>query len=324
MRGLFYIPLILLACGAIPPAAAQSGIEGAENDADHVAKLSDDILWHLLLGDIAEVNTFRYTGAPKGSGKGNPMILYGYSFIPRKLDRSKKAPMVVMIHGGVHASHITGGPANAANITRELIEQGYVVVAPDYRGSTGYGAAYAKAIDYGGRENDDILGARSWMLERYPFIDPARVGLMAWSHGGMIALFNIFLHPEAFACAYAGEPVSDLLERRKYLKSMPQTITESAGEAAAGDDEEYRKRSPVTYAARLARPLLVHGNTNDETVHVVEVRHLVEALQAAGKQFEYKIYEAAPGGHHFNRIDTKLAVESRQEIYAFLRKYLKP
>ena len=290
--------------------------EGPANDLDHAVKVSDDVLWHLELDAIAEVRTFRYIG--------NGMILYGYSYIPKNLDRKQKAPLIVLIHGGVHSNHMTGGPANAANIVRELIERGYVVVAPDYRGSTGYGSAYAKAIDYGGKENDDILGARNWMIERYPFIDPARVGVVGWSHGGMIALFNIFLHPEAYACAYAGEPVSDLLERRKYLKSMPGTIAESAGEAAAKDDEEYRRRSPVTWAAKLDRPLLVHGNSSDETVHVVEVRRLVDALQAAGRDFQYKIYEAAPGGHHFNRIDTKLARESRAEIYEFLRKYLQP
>ena len=49
-----------------------------------------------------------------------------------------------------------------------------------------------------------MLGARKWMIERYPFIDSARVGLVGWSHGGMIALFNIFFHPDAYACAYAG------------------------------------------------------------------------------------------------------------------------
>jgi len=305
--------------------AQQAGsADNSENDLDHAVKVSDDVLWNLELGDIAEVRTFRYTGLPRAAAKGNPMILYAYSYIPKALDRGRKAPLIVLIHGGVHSSNITGGDANNATIVRELIEQGYVVVAPDYRGSTGYGPAYARAIDYGGKENDDVLGARNWMLERYSFLDPARVGLVAWSHGGMIALFNIFFHPEAYACAYAGEPVSDLLERRKYLKSMPQTMTESAGEAAAEDDEEYRRRSPVMWAAKLEKPLLVHGNTNDETVHVAEVQHLVDALKAAGRQFQYKIYDAAPGGHHFNRIDTKLARDSRAEIYAFLRQYLKP
>ena len=322
MRLVFLIAFGLSVMGTGSGQSADS--EGPENDLDHVVKVSDDTLWHLELGDIAEVRSFRYTGLPTGRGKGNPMILYAYSYIPKALNRKEKAPLIVLIHGGVHSNHMTGGPANAATIVRELVEQGYVVVAPDYRGSTGYGPAYAKAIDYGGKENDDVLGARDWMLDRYRFLDPARVGLVGWSHGGMIALFNIFLHPEAYACAYAGEPVSDLLERRKYLKSMPQTIAESAGEAAAKDDDEYRRRSPITWAAELNKPLLVHGNTNDETVHVVEVQHLVDALQAAGREFQYKIYDAAPGGHHFNRIDTKLARDSRAQIYAFLRTYLKP
>ena len=307
---------------------AQSGDE-LPADPLHAVKVSDDVLWHLKLGDIAEVSTFRYTGLPAGqpapgTARGNPMILYAYSYIPRKLDRTKKAPMTVLIHGGVHSDHMTNGPANAATIVRELVEQGYVVVAPDDRGSTGYGDAYSKAIDYGGKENDDVVGARDWMLESYPFVDPGRVGLVGWSHGGMIALMDILLHPDGFACAFAGEPVSDLLERRKYLKSMPRTIAESAGEAAAQNDEEYIKRSPVTWAARLSKPLLIHGNTNDETVHIIEVQHMIESLQAAGKKFEYKIYENAPGGHHFNRIDTKLAWDSRAEIYAFLRRYLAP
>lgn len=319
--------LFLFGLLTLLPVTAQTS-DSPANDPDHAVKVSDDALWHLELDNIAEVRTFRYTGLPavegRAGGLGNPMILYAYSFIPKSLDRKSKAPMIVLIHGGVHSNHTTGGPANAAQIVRELIEQGYVVVAPDYRGSTGYGPAYAKAIDYGGKENDDVLGARNWMVERHPFIDPARVGVVGWSHGGMIALFNIFFHPEAYACAYAGEPVSDLLERRKYLKSMPQTIAESAGEAAAKNDEEYRRRSPVTWAGKLSKPLLVHGNTNDETVHVVEVQHLVDALKSSGRNFEHKIYDAAPGGHHFNRIDTRLARDSREEIYQFLRKYLQP
>ena len=310
---------LLLACLA----AAQDGSDASENDLDHAVKVSDDVLWRLELGDIANVRTFRYTSSPKGTSR-NPLIVYAYSFLPLKFDRTRKHPMVVLVHGGVHSNHMTGGPANSATIVRELVGQGYIVVAPDYRGSTGYGDAYKMAIDYGGKENDDVLAARQWMVDRYSFIDPARVGVMGWSHGGMIALFNVLFHPEAYACAYAGVPVSDLIERRKYVKTMVDTMAKSAGQPAAQDDEEYKRRSPVTHAGKLARPLLVHGNTSDTTVRIVEVKALVAALEAAGRPFEHKIYEAAPGGHHFNRIDTKLAVESRREIYAFLSKHLKP
>src|SRR4029079_16748746 len=109
--------------------------DATENDLDHAVKVADDVLWRLELGDLAEVRTFRYTGLPRtGKGK-NLMILYAYSFIPKKLNRDKKHPLIVLVHGGVHSNHMSGGPANAATIVRELIEEGYAVVAPDYRGS---------------------------------------------------------------------------------------------------------------------------------------------------------------------------------------------
>jgi dipeptidyl aminopeptidase/acylaminoacyl peptidase len=86
---------------------------------------------------------------------------------------------------------------------------------------------------------------------------------------------------------------------------------------------EYRRRSPVYHAAKLKTPLLIHTTTNDEDVHVMEVEHMIAALKAAGKKFEYKIYENAPGAHRFNRIDTKLAKESRAEMWDFLASYLR-
>jgi len=75
--------------------------------------------------------------------------------------------------------------------------------------------------------------------------------------------------------------------------------------------------------AQAQHPLLVHTTTNDQDVNVVEVEQLITALKAAGKKFEYKIYQDAPGGHSFNRIDTTLAQDSRREIYQFLEKHLK-
>src|SRR5258706_16123950 len=164
--------------------AQQASTEGPENDPDHLAKLSDDVLWRLELDDVAEVRTFRYAGLPASAASGNPLILYGYSFIPKSLDRKHSTPMIVLIHGGVHSNHMTGGPANAPTIIRELIQQGYVVVAPEYRGSTGYGSAYAKAIDYGGAENDDIPGAPPWRVQADPFLHRGRGGVIGGGQGG--------------------------------------------------------------------------------------------------------------------------------------------
>lgn len=121
-------------------------------------------------------------------------------------------------------------------------------------------------------------------------------------------------------------PVSDLLERMGFLTddyreefSAPYHI----GKTAYEDIAEYRRRSPAWNAAKLERPLLIHTTTNDRDVAVVEVEHLIAQLKAAGKDFQYRIYQDAPGGHSFNRLDGTLAHESRKEIYDFLAKHLK-
>jgi dipeptidyl aminopeptidase/acylaminoacyl peptidase len=310
-----------------PPAAARERDHGQ----DQLLKSIDDLKWHQQLGEIAAIDQVSFTSLPParesnptGQGAGNPVVVHARTFIPKKLDRARKHPLLIFVHGGVHSHFNT----SSAHIVAELMEQGYAVIAPDYRGSTGYGRDFYELIDYGGRENDDVLAARQWMLETHAsLLDPARVGILGWSHGGMIALMNIFEHPEAYAVAYAGVPVSDLVARMGYksdsyrrLFSAPYHI----GKSAADNVNEYLKRSPVTHAHKLATPLLVHTNTNDEDVNVLEVTRLIAALQAAGKKFDYKVYENAPGGHVFNRLDTKLARESRREIWAFLAKILRP
>jgi len=150
---------------------------------------------------------------------------------------------------------------------------------------------------------------------------------MGWSHGGFIALMNVMTHPKTYAVAYAGVPVSDLVARMGYEPesyraqySAPYHI----GKTVREDIAEYRKRSPVNHVKDLETPLLVHGNTNDEDVNILEIEHLIDSLRASGKKFESKIYENAPGGHYFNRTDTKLAKESRLEVYRFLAGYLHP
>lgn len=293
-------------------------------------KAIDDVMWYQVMQDAAIVDKVMFCGPPPANtlaqsdqDKGNPLKIHAYTFIPKNIDRSKKHPLLVYVHGGVHSNLGTG----CAHIIKEMVNQGYIVVAPDYRGSTGYGEQFYKFIDYGGLEVEDAFEARNFMLENEPLVDPERVGILGWSHGGLITLMNIFNHPDSYKVAYAGVPVSDLVARMAYkghhyesLYSAPYHI----GKTAAEDPWEYRRRSPAWHAEKLQTPLLIHTNTNDEDVNVLEVEHLIKSLKAAGKDFEYKIYQNEPGGHVFNRIDTKFAKESRNEIWAFLAKRLKP
>ena len=296
---------------------------------DALGRQLDEVLLSQRLAAVAEVEAVRFTSLPKrhepnptAQGAGNPLVIAAYVFIPKGLDQAGKHPLIVLPHGGVHSRFGAG----AANVVAELVGKGYTIIAPDYRGSTGYGRAFQEAIDYGGREVDDTAAARRFALEAYPFLDPQRVAIAGWSHGGLIALFSIFDEPEAYAAAYVSVPVSDLVARMGYksqgyrdLFSAPYHL----GKTAEEDVAEYRRRSPSWQVGRYAgTPLLIHTTTNDEDVNVLEVERLIQSLKGDGKPFEYTIYQEAPGGHVFNRLDTALARESRGAAWAFLGKHL--
>jgi dipeptidyl aminopeptidase/acylaminoacyl peptidase len=329
--------LLLLspAARAQAPSPSPAASQGDRHQAAQLMKLVDDVLWQLNLQDVAAVDKVKLTSKPPrmanptAQGAGVPMIIPAYVFTPKKLRPGAKAPLLVYVHGGIHDNFSTGlvsvgFQSGGVHIMRELMDEGYVVIAPEYRGSTGYGQSFYDQIDYGGAEIDDSYAARNWAVENLPQVDAGRVGIIGWSHGGYHALFNVLNWPKAYQACYAGVPVSDLVQRMGYKgEGYRDLFVGFIGKQAADNPAEYRKRSPVNHVGRLETPLLVHTNTNDEDVNVMEVEHLIEALKAAGKTFEYKIYQDAPGGHSFNRLDTPLAKESRQEIYRFLAKYLK-
>lgn len=292
---------------------------------DDVERHIDDALWYFKLGDAANIQMYRIATSkprrernPTGANAGNPLVIPVYVFSPKNLQG--KAPLLVFAHGGVHG-RLT---STYAHIFREALERGYVIVSPEYRGSIGHGTGLYNQIDYGGTEVDDVHDARNWAVEMLPFVDASRVGIFGWSHGGFQTLMNIFTWPDDYKVAYAGVPVSDLVQRMGYMSdAYRRTFSDFIGGTAQENLAEYRRRSPVFHAHKLRTPLLIHTTTNDEDVRVIEVEHLINALKAANRKFEYKIYENAPGAHVFNRIDTKLARDSRREMWDFIGRHLK-
>lgn len=307
----------------------ESRHEALGHQIDTLSKAIDDILWQQKVGDVAVVEKVRIYGPPRWKepnpeaiGAGNPVKFYTYVFTPKAFENLEKLPLLILPHGGVHSDFTT----YYAHIVRELVAQGYIVVAPEYRGSTGYGKSFYKLIDYGGREIGDCVAARDWAVENHPRVDPERVGILGWSHGGLIALMSLFDHPQSFACAFAGVPVSDLVMRMGVWGPEYQAYYDAEhhiGQTPEENLEEYKKRSPVWNVTKLSKPLRIHTNPHDEDVTFIEVEHLIQALKAEDKDFEYQIYDV-PGGHSFDRLDTPEAWEAREAIYAFLARHLKP
>lgn len=309
----------------------QKSDENLNHRLDVLEKKIDDLIWFERVGDIAHVDKVYMYGPPlwkednpNAQGAGNPTKFWSYVYIPKDIDFDKEYPLIVFPHGGVHADFST----YYTHIVRELIAQQYIIVAAEYRGSTGYGKSHYEKIDYGGLETEDVYASRNYMIENYDFVDDDRVGIIGWSHGGLITLFNLFDHPDDYQVAFAGVPVSDVIARMGYKTQGYRDLYEvdyHIGESAYDNVEEYRRRSPAWNTHKFENtPLLIHTNTNDADVNVLEVEHLIKSLKADGKKFEYEIFQDIPGGHSFDRMDTKKAKEIRLKIYNHLAKHLNP
>jgi dipeptidyl aminopeptidase/acylaminoacyl peptidase len=260
-----------------------------------------------------------------------------YVFAPLAARGARAHPALVWVHGGVHGTW----DEQYLPFVRDAVRRGYVVVAPDYRGSTGYGPAHYNAIDYGGREVDDVLGAHAF-LATLPEVDTARVGVMGWSHGGFIAAHLLFRGRTPFRSGAAIVPVTNLVFRLSYKgPSYQRSFATQAGLGGLPFErrDEYVRRSPYYGVDSLRVPILVHVASNDTDVDFVEARPLVDALVARKPQLaETKIYwNPTPGpasvGHTFSRRvnratwereDSPEQVDSWDRTWAFFARTLGP
>jgi dipeptidyl aminopeptidase/acylaminoacyl peptidase len=228
-----------------------------------------------------------------------------YLFQPLQKRGAKGHAAMVWVHGGVHGNW----GINMFPFVREAVERGYVVICPEYRGSTGYGEAHHMAIDYGGYEIDDVVSAVDY-LKTLPQVDSDRLGIMGWSHGGYITLLSVFRDKHPFKASAAMVPVTNLVFRLSYKGPgyQRQFATQQRLKGLPFERrDEYIQRSPLYHVDKLQVPLLVHVATNDTDVNFVEDQQIVDALRSRKPDLaETKVYVdpvpgPASGGHTFNR-----------------------
>jgi dipeptidyl aminopeptidase/acylaminoacyl peptidase len=259
-----------------------------------------------------------------------------YVFEPLQVRGPRQHAAMVWVHGGVHGTM----DQNYLPFIIEAVQRGYVIITPDYRGSTGHGAALYNAIDYGGYEVDDVEAAVS-VLKQIPAVDPQRIGVMGWSHGGFIAAHLLFRGSGTpFRAGAAIVPVTNLIFRLSY-KGPSYQRSFSTQQRLQGlpfeQRAEYVRRSPYYHVDSLQRPILVHVATNDTDVNFEESRPLVDALIARKPALsETRIFVdptpgPASGGHTFSRRvnretllrdDSPEQVEAWNHIWSFFEKHL--
>jgi len=225
-----------------------------------------------------------------------------YLFVPKNLDRTKKHPAIVWVHGdGVNQNydgwHVQRNYAVYYSFHQYLLQQGYVVLAPDYRGSIGYGSAWREAVymDVGGNDFKDAANSADY-LKTLPYVDADRLGIWGLSYGGFFTLLAVTERPTAFRAAVDVAGVADYA--MYYEDPYHGGWTASRIGTPEQNPKVYAQASPISHVDRLVRPLLVLHGTADVNVPYLHSVRLIDALlkNNKGSLVEFMTY---PGEFHY-------------------------
>jgi dipeptidyl aminopeptidase/acylaminoacyl peptidase len=218
--------------------------------------------------------------------------------VDKKLNRSKKHPAIVWIHGsGADQNYLAWHPGwyrMYYSMSEYLAQQGYVVLTPDYRGSSGYSREWATGVsrDLGGIETQDVNAGADY-LKTLSYVDPDRIAIWGLSYGGFMTLQSMVTDPTLFRCGIDVAGVGDW-----ETWTTGGMILGRLGETPVTDPELYDRSAPVKHLDKLSRPLLVLQGTNDANVPFWETLKVIDTLEKLDKPFDMAIY---PGEIHFFR-----------------------
>ncbi len=262
-------------------------------------------------------NEPKFISIPSRDGKTIPAKIY----LPAGHNAKTKYPMVVFVHGAGYLQNVINGWNNYYRefmFNELLTKKGYVVLDIDYRGSAGYGRDWRTDVyDFlGGKDMDDHVDAIDYMVANYN-VNKDKVGVYGGSYGGFMAGMLAMRAPDKVAAAAALRPVFDW---KNYYASSPGYTAQRLG-FPDKNPEAYKRSSPITYADKLERPLLILHGMSDDNVPVQDSVQLIEKLIRLGKTeyFEAMLYPSE--NHGFVRPESW--TDEYERILAFFEKHLK-
>lgn len=240
--------------------------------------------------------------------------MHSYLTLPVGVE-PKNLPMVLLPHGGPWARDGWGFNSTA----QWLANRGYAVLQPNFRGSTGYGKNHLNAGDreWGLKMHTDLIDACNWAIKE-GYADPKRIGIMGGSYGGYSALAGVTFTPEFFACSVDIVGPSNLKTLLStippYWKAFRANLIRRMGDIDDPKDAELiRRASPVHFADKIVRPLLIGQGANDPRVKQDESEQIVAAIEKNNGSVTYVLYPDE--GHGFQRPENRTDFNARAEKF---------
>jgi dipeptidyl aminopeptidase/acylaminoacyl peptidase len=252
-------------------------------------RLTHGMLGGLAPADLVEPELVRYATF---DGREVPAWLYR----PRGITAGERVPLALAIHGGPEAQE----RPTYQPFYQYLLASGIGVLAPNHRGSSGYGISYQKLVrrDFGGDDLKDLQASVEY-ARALPWVDPERLAIFGGSYGGFMTLSAITRLPEYWAAAVDFFGPSDLISA---MRSVPPTWRKTLADWCGDPDDDaqmLREHSPSTYVEQMRAPLLVMQGANDPRVVRAESDQMVERLRGLGREVEYHVFEGE--GHGFDK-----------------------
>jgi dipeptidyl aminopeptidase/acylaminoacyl peptidase len=251
---------------------------------------------------------------PSRDGK---WTISAFLYVPYNMARNGQNAAIVYIHGGPTAQTM-----NSFNpFIQYAVNQGYMVLAPNYRGSTGYGKEFQQAnlFDMGGGDLQDVLAGVDW-IKQTGHLDPKKIAVMGASYGGYLSMMAVTKAPEVWA---AGVPIVPFVNWFTEIENEDPVLQQS-DLATMGDPVKnkplYEERSPINYIDQIKAPLILLAGGHDPRCPKSETQQVVNAIKKRGGTVDYKIYENE--GHGFARVENQ--IDAYQRVADFLLAHVPP
>jgi dipeptidyl aminopeptidase/acylaminoacyl peptidase len=238
-------------------------------------------------------------------------------YVPFNMARNGQNAAIVYIHGGP-----TSQTVNSFNrFVQYAANQGYMVLAPNYRGSTGYGKEFQQAnlFDMGGGDLQDVLAGVDW-IKQTGHLDLKKIAVMGGSYGGYLSMMAVTKAPDVWA---AGVPIVPFVNWFTEIENEDPELQQS-DLATMGDVVKnkalYEDRSPINFIDQIKAPLILLAGGHDPRCPKSETQQVVDAIRKRGGTVDYKIYENE--GHGFARVEN--LIDAYQRVANFLLAHVPP